>query len=68
MLMKEGFPLFSFENENKDYNSLLVEQYYDSKPDLIKNYLVEILSNKMQSAIDSNSKIKTDFKGLRFIL
>lgn len=68
LLLKDGFPLFSFDNENQNYNSLLVEQYYDSKPDLVKNYLVEMLSTKMQTAIDNNSKIKTDFKGLRFML
>ncbi|MBC7439342.1 MAG: Fic family protein, partial [Flavobacterium sp.] len=47
LLIKEGFPLFSFDNENLNYNSLLVEQFYNSKPDLIKNYIIETLSNKM---------------------
>lgn len=68
LLMRDGFPLFSFENENHNYNSLLVEQYYDSKPDLIKNYIVGMLSNKMQTAIESNSKITKDLKELRFML
>ncbi len=68
LLMKEGFPLFSFNNESLNYNSLLVEHYYGSNTNLIKDYLIDILSNKMQQAIDENSKIKKDFKGFRFIL
>lgn len=68
LLMKEGFPLFAFNNENSNYNSLLVEQYYESKPDLIKNYIEETLSEKLSNSITSYSKIKTDFKGFRMIL
>lgn len=68
LLMKEGFPLFSFDHKNLNYNSLLVEQYYDKKPDLVKNYIIETLSEKLKTAIDSASKIKTDFKGFRMIL
>ncbi len=68
LLMKEGFPLFVFNNENNNYNSLLVEHYYNSKPDLIKNYITETLSDKMNVTIDSYSKINKDFKGFRFLL
>lgn len=68
LLMEEGFPLFVFNNENSNYNSLLVEQYYESKPDLIKNYIEETLSEKLSNSITSYSKIKTDFKGFRMIL
>jgi Fic family protein len=68
LLMKEGFPLFSYHNENLNYNSLLVEQYYDSKPNLVKNYIIETLSKKMNHDIAAFSKIKKDFKGLRLML
>lgn len=68
LLMKEGFPLFSYDNENLNYNSLLVEQYYESKQDLVKNYIVETLSKKMTNDIDAFSKIKKDFKGFRLML
>lgn len=68
ILMKEGFPLFSFDTENLNYNSLLVEQYYNSKPDLVKNYIIETLSNKMEKDIETYSKIIKDFKGFRFML
>lgn len=68
LLMKEGFPLFSYDTENLNYNSLLVEQYYESKPDLVKNYIVETLSKKMISDIEAFSKIKKDFKGFRLML
>lgn len=68
LLMKEGFPLFSYDDLNMNYNSLLVEQYYDSKPDLIKNYLAATLSKKINDDIDTFLKIKKDFKGFRLML
>lgn len=68
LLMKEGFPLFSFNHKNKNYNSLLVEQYYESKPDLVKNYIIEALSEKLKNDIASFSKIKKNFGGFRMIL
>lgn len=68
LLIKEGFPLFSFDNENLNYNSLLVEQFYNSKPDLIKNYIIETLSNKMISCMANYAKINKDFKGFRLML
>lgn len=68
LLMKKGFPLFSYDDLNMNYNSLLVEQYYDSKPDLIKNYIVATLSKKMNDDINAFLKIKKDFKGLRLML
>ena len=66
--MKEGFPLFSYDDENLNYNSLLVEQYYESKPDLVKKYIVETLSKKMNDDIEAFSEIKRDFKGFRLML
>lgn len=68
LLMKEGFPLFSFNNKKLNYNNLLVEQYIFSKPDLVKNYIVETLSKKMNDDIEAFSKIKKDFKGFRMML
>ena len=68
LLMKAGFPLFTYNHPNLNYNSLLVEQYYDKKPDLIKNYIVETLTSKLETSILSNSKIKKNGNGLRFML
>jgi Fic family protein len=68
LLMKEGFPLFSFSSKNLNYNSLLVEQYYDSKPDLVKNYIIATLTDKLNKDIASFSKIKKDFRGFRMML
>ena len=68
LMMKEGFPLFTYNHPNLNYNSLLVEQFYDKKPDLIKNYILETLTSKLESSILSNSKIKKDGNGLRFML
>jgi Fic family protein len=66
LLMKEGFPLFAFTNEN--YNSLLVEQYYDSKSYLIRDYIDEILSERLKTSILASAKVKKNFKGFRMIL
>jgi len=68
LLLKEGYPLFTYTNSKQNYNSLLVEQYYESKPNLIKNYIIEILTSKLESTINSYSKIKKNGNGLRFIL
>lgn len=68
LLMKEGFPLFSFDNEKQNYNSLLVEQYYDSKENLVQNYVVETISEKMTKTINAFSKVKKGFDGLRMML
>ena len=66
LLMKEGFPLFAFTNQN--YNSLLVEQYYDGTPNLIQNYIHEMLSARLQTLIEASKNVKTDFKGFRMML
>ena len=63
LLMKEGFPLFAFTNQN--YNSLLVEQYYDGTPNLIENYIQEMLSSRLQTLIEASKNVKTDFKGFQ---
>jgi Fic family protein len=68
LLMKQGFPLFVFNSKKSNYNSLLVEQYYDGKPNLISDYIKEALTEKMNASIVSYSKIKKDFKGFRLIL
>ncbi len=68
ILMKGGFPLFEYNNKKSDYNSLLVEQYYDHKPNLIKNYIIETLTSKLEAAIISNSKIKKNGNGFRLLL
>ena len=66
LLMQNGFPLFAFTNEN--YNSLLVEQYYDLKPNLIQNYIEKTLLEQLNTLILNSSKVKRDFNGLRMLL
>lgn len=68
LLMKEGFPLFTYNDSNSNYNSLLVEQYFESKPDLIKNYIIELLTSKLDFYIKSASKINKNGKGYRYLL
>lgn len=68
LMIKAGYPLFSFNHKKWNYNSLLVEKYYDSKPNLIHNYVIETLSEKMNLAISSYSKINKDYNGFRLML
>lgn len=68
LLLKEGFPLFPFSNQNQDYNSLLVEQYFDKKPKLIENYILETLTDRLNYLIKSNAEIKKGENGYRFML
>ena len=67
LLMKEGFPLFTYNHPILNYNSLLVEQFYDKNPNLLKNYVEENLSLKLETMIKSYSNIKTG-NGFRFML
>ena len=68
LTMQEGFPLFSFNLENSNYNSLLVEQYIDGKKDLVLNYITAQLIEKMQTEIHKNKKTKKDNNGFRMLL
>jgi Fic family protein len=68
LLMKEGFPLFVFSSKKSNYNSMLVEHYYDGNTNLISGYIKETLMETMNASILSFSKIKKDFKGFRFVL
>jgi Fic family protein len=69
LTMKEGLPLFSFEDKAKNYNHLLVEQYTEGKKDLIKNYLQARLVQEMDQRIKiiEESNQNKD-KGFRIIL
>jgi Fic family protein len=68
LLMKEGFPLFVFSSKKSNYNSMLVEHYYDGNTNIISDYIKETLMETMNTSILSFSKIKKDFKGFRFVL
>lgn len=67
LTMKEGYPLFSFEDKSRNYNSLLVEQYIENKPGLISNYISNKLEEKMKYYIELNNT-QNKFKGFRMIL
>lgn len=68
LTMQKGFPLFSFNAENSNYNSLLVEQYIEGKKDLVINYITKQLKTKMQNEINKNKKTKKDNNGFRMLL
>ncbi len=66
LLMKEGYPLFSFDSSNQNYNSLLVEQYMEGKKNLVLNYIIEKLIEEMKKSINNNKSIGKD--GFRMML
>ncbi|VAW10638.1 hypothetical protein MNBD_BACTEROID03-2657 [hydrothermal vent metagenome] len=67
LTMKEGFPLFIFEDRNKNYNSVLIEQFRDNKPGLVSKYIEVSLSNRMNQSLNLN-KGNTKNRGYRMLL
>jgi len=63
LLMKEGYPLFTFDSEKDNYNSLLVEQYVEHKKGLLIDYIIEKLKAEMNKSIQSIKKAKKTNKG-----
>lgn len=68
LTMKEEYPLFSFESDTKNYNNILIEQYFESKPTLLTNYIEMKLAKKIQYYINLNKKSKDNSKGFRMLL
>lgn len=69
MTMKEGYPLFSFEDKSKNYNSLLIQQYIEKKPGLVVDYIREQLHFTMKKAVAFYNETKqSKGNGFRFIL
>ena len=69
MAMKEGYPFFVFDDRAANYNNLLVQQYMEKKPGLVKSYIRNRLSEEMENRIEQVQQAKRDKgKGYRFIL
>jgi len=70
MLLKEGFPLFGYKNLNNiSYNSLLVQQYYEGKPNLVSNYIEKKLLEEMSVRLNVlNENKNANNKGFRMML
>ncbi len=67
LTMKEGFPLFVFEDKSRNYNSLMVEQYLDKKPGLIEDFIEKSLIKTMNKVLDIQ-KDKGKDMGYRMML
>lgn len=52
MTMKEGFPLFTYENKGAFFNDMLVTQYTEHKAGLIENFITESLENRINELLD----------------
>lgn len=69
LTMKEGFPLFVFNERPANYNSLLIRQYMENKPGLVKDYIRDRLTEEMKNRINQVQKAKQNReKGYRFML
>lgn len=66
LTMKEGFPLFAYNDKGVLFNSMLVEQCVYSKPNLIQDFISNALINRMEEII--KLKPNNPFKGFRFVL
>jgi len=67
LTMKQNFPLFVFEDESKNYNNILIEQYLESKPNVITNYIKDKLRNKINYYLNLKKTINKN-TGFRMIL
>jgi len=65
LTMKEGYPLFSFNDSVDNYNGLLVEQVIENKPGLIQDYISSALKKQMKKEIRITNNIEAN-KGLGF--
>ena len=63
LLMKEGYPLFSFDLKNENYNNLLVTQYIEGKENLVIKYVTNKLITEMKEKIKFLKGIKSAKKG-----
>lgn len=52
LTMKEGFPLFTYENKGAFFNDMLVTQYTERKAGLIENFITESLENRINELLD----------------
>ncbi len=68
LLMKNGFPLFVYDEKTKNYNSLLVEQYLENKNNLIIDYISNALSEKLTSEIEKSKNVTKKFGGFRMMI
>ncbi len=63
LLIKEGYPLFTFDSEKSNYNSLLVEQYMEGKENLVVNHITKLLKQQMEKQIKIHKNTKSVKKG-----
>ncbi|MGB0880096.1 MAG: Fic family protein [Polaribacter sp.] len=69
LTMREGYPLFVYSNKATNYNDLLVTQYLEKKPNLVKNYIEEQIESKMSNVIEIvKAAKKNKNKGFRMML
>jgi len=67
LLMQDGYPLFSFDTENNNYNSLLVTQYIEHKEKLVLDYIINKLKTQITLYLQTKKNIKKG-TGFRMML
>lgn len=68
LTMQQGYPLFAYNNEAKNINSLLVEQYLFNKEALVKNYIKQALKNEVNNYLNIKKQTKDNNLGFRMLL
>jgi Fic family protein len=64
LTMKGGYPLFTYtDSEKGNYNTLLIQEYFDKKEGLLLDYISDKLKSTMQNYITENKNIKKPNKG-----
>lgn len=64
LTMKEGFPLFTYENKGAYFNDMLVNQYVNQKPGQIESFIKTALEERIKELLPNQKK----HRGYRFML
>lgn len=66
LTMKEGFPLFAYNDKGAYFNDVLINQYTSKSSGLIQEFITQMLRNRINELLNQDaSKL---FRGHRFIL
>ncbi len=65
LTMKQGFPLFTYEDKGDYFNHMLINQYLNQKKGQIENFISNALKNRINEILQVNKRKR---KGYRFFL
>ncbi len=70
MIMKAGFPLFTYNKKGIYFNDILVRQYFNKEKGLLSSFIKDAIKNRLNELIEQNKELKTkkNKRGYRFLL